>query len=383
MRLYTRLGAVSVVAASLLALALALAYITAAYPYQDDFCFTLWQRSPAETANWFFTNWSGRWSAMFLYAAMASGHDYAQQGMGALVWWSLPLWLAGFFFLAALVMRGAGAAQRGAAALVLLVLFWTSTPGALDLFYWTAGVSGYSVPFALSCLSLFLLAVDRPAWASGIGAIVAAAVPTFNELAGIVLVPVLALLAVDRWRRNRSFMPLLVALVLTLLASAVVIFAAGTAQRLDAQVETEASLLGYAAKLFRPYDSAFASIVDPRLLCLLLVAACSTRFGASPNPRRAIPVLALGLVAALAGNAAYIAAAGTVPSYRVLGYGFAVMLSATAAAAWHLRGTISNKGLEAASLIALAALIVTGPNTTMALHDLPKLAGFKAEQRAF
>ncbi|SFR84692.1 DUF6056 family protein [Sphingomonas jatrophae] len=382
-KLIRRLAIVAVLGASLVTILLAAIYARFAYPYLDDFCFMGSSGDPVATANFYYRTWSGRWSAMFLYALLAQGHDYAGEDVGGFVIWSGPIWYAGFYLICATAMRARSVRDKAGAALILLAVFWSASPGISDLFYWLAGIISYPVPFFFSALALYLLLKPGARLRHIVPGIAAAFLaPTFNELAGIALAPALAGVILGKLLDRERPLGLAAALVATLAATALVVFAPGTDVRLSAAPAGDVGLLGSAVKLFRPYDSAFAYAVDPRILALVMIAACSTSLGLAGG-RRWWQVALLSLCVAATANAAFVLATGQVPSYRVLGSCFAILLAGSAFVAWHVRGRTAHPALEIAALAALAGSIVTAPNVAMALHDLPKAAAWKASQAAF
>jgi hypothetical protein len=157
----TRAARAGAVAAAILTVAGTLGMMRFAVPASDDFCRAGRQRPWAEQVRYSYLNWSGRWSAIGLAAALLPNVDL----VGAYPWLLVVPALAqvgGVLFLWRL-MLGAQAWRRvGLSALLTVAVLWSAMPGTEESVYWFTGVLENPFPLTMMIVCVgCLIIVER------------------------------------------------------------------------------------------------------------------------------------------------------------------------------------------------------------------------------
>lgn len=309
---------------------------------KDDVCFAFGHGKPLSIANEMYLTWSGRWLGILALSVAAKSVNLFSWQYGALVALSFPIWLTGFYAIAAASMER----HRLVAALLMLAVFWTASPATTEAFYWLTGAIIYAPAFLLGSVSI-LLVVRKSKWAI----IPALAAPLFNELAGIALIAGL----LPFFRRREALLALAAAAVGTL----VVVLSPGNAARAAEAVHV--SPLRLAFYVVRPYDSPWTLMADARLLAMI------TFLAALPKEERQIPwrVMLAVLFAILVSTVAATFGQNMTLQGRVLDFLFAITVGAAFALGLSLKWNA-----PAAVLAGILALtLVASPSIKSVFHD--------------
>lgn len=349
-------------------LGLAIVYSAVAQPILDDWCFAVTPGSPVDRANALYQSWSGRWPTMFTIALLLRGQAIASPEYALFAAGGLVVWFAGFLVVADRILDHWR--EKLLAAALMLATFWAAASGTGESFYWVSSYINYGMAFLFgaACLSIATrhLTGRRIAIASLCGFVSA----MFSELGGICVLVAISALCIERWLAGKRLGPALCVLITAALGALVVVASPGNAAR--EAIQPTMAWPKIAWSVVRPYEGPLSIMADPCILAL--VAAILVL----PNPDRRIPdrwwlIPTAAVGAVFASILAFVIATGTTPTYRVLSFLQAGVLSAFAVTAWHLRGLIPSARIAVHWIF--AAVLVTAPAVGAGLHDLPMAFG--------
>ncbi|MEW5850535.1 MAG: DUF6056 family protein [Myxococcota bacterium] len=191
--------------------AIQLAYVVDAFPAHDDWCRTYRGRTSdvLTVVGEEYRTWTGRWLGIGLavstgavFPDIVRGYPWAL-GLGALL-----LFLSAMGLLRSLLPSARRIQLTAAAGLVILFLL-TRAPQVGEMLFWLTGACEYLVPLAVSWMLMAALhratATDgRHGWAWALAACAAAALAPLHELAGLMGLGFVAVLALASFLNGKQ-----------------------------------------------------------------------------------------------------------------------------------------------------------------------------------